>query len=120
MFKGIAASPGIEIGKAYLLKEEQVIIDKAGVQDEKIELEIKRLENAVETSKIQLKKVKEKAEKELGKAEAQIFEAHLMFLEDPVFMDEIKSKIKSEKITAEHAVLQVAEMYLETFNNMED
>ncbi len=120
MFKGIAASPGIEIGKAYLLKEEQVIIDKAGVQDEKIELEIKRLENAVETSKIQLKKVKEKAEKELGKAEAQIFEAHLMFLEDPVFMDEIKSKIKSEKITAEHAVLQVAEMYIETFNNMED
>lgn len=120
MFKGIEASPGIEIGKAYLLKEEQVIIDKAGVQDEKIELEIKRLENAVETSKIQLKKVKEKAEKELGKAEAQIFEAHLMFLEDPVFMDEIKSKIKSEKITAEHAVLQVAEMYIETFNNMED
>ncbi|MDI3481664.1 MAG: phosphoenolpyruvate-protein phosphotransferase system enzyme [Tepidanaerobacteraceae bacterium] len=120
MLKGIAASPGIEIGKAYLLKEHQVVIDTTHIPEEKINREIKKFEEAVEASKSQLEKIKQKAEKEMGREKAEIFGAHLMVLEDPVFLDEIKAKIRNDKITAENAVLQVMKTYIETFKNMED
>ncbi|MDI3481596.1 MAG: phosphoenolpyruvate-protein phosphotransferase system enzyme [Tepidanaerobacteraceae bacterium] len=120
MLKGIAASPGIEIGKAYVLKGQQIVINRANIPDGMVEEEIKRLEEAIEKSKAQLKKIKEKAEEELGQDKAEIFQAHIMVLEDPVFIDEIKSKIKSDKITAENAVSMVSQNYVEMFNNMDD
>ena len=60
-----------------------------------------------------------KSGKELGADKAAIFGAHLMILEDPV-LDEIKSKIKTDLITAENAVSQVVKNYIDIFSNMED
>ena len=120
MIKGIAASPGIEIGKAHLIKPQQVDINIEAVIEENIDGEIKRFDEAVGLSKLQLKQIKEKAEKELGADKAEIFGAHLMILEDPVFLDEIVSKIKTESITADNATSQVVKNYIEIFNNMED
>lgn len=120
MLRGIAASPGIEIGKAYVLKENRVIIDKSGISEEKVEEQEKRLEEAVDLSRTQLKSIKAKAEREMGKEKAAIFDAQLMALEDQVFLDEVRSKIKDDKITAEYAVSQITENYVETFKNVED
>ncbi|MDN5311777.1 MAG: phosphoenolpyruvate-protein phosphotransferase system enzyme [Thermoanaerobacteraceae bacterium] len=120
MLKGIAASPGIEIGKAYVLKEQKVTINRENIADNMVEKEIKRLEEAIAKSKDQLEKIKEKAERELGQDKAEIFGAHLMVLEDPVFLDEIKAKIRETRITAENAVSIVSQNYIEMFNNMED
>lgn len=120
MLKGIAASPGIEIGKAYVLKEQKVTINRENIADNMVEKEIKRLEEAIVKSKDQLEKIKEKAERELGQDKAEIFGAHLMVLEDPVFLDEIKAKIRETRITAENAVSIVSQNYIEMFNNMED
>ncbi|HHV18520.1 MAG TPA: phosphoenolpyruvate--protein phosphotransferase [Thermoanaerobacterales bacterium] len=120
MIKGIAASPGIEIGKAHLIKPQQVDINTEAVIEENIDGEIKRFDEAVGLSKLQLKQIKEKAEKELGADKAEIFGAHLMILEDPVFLDEIVSKIKTESITADNATSQVVKNYVEIFNNLED
>lgn len=120
MLKGIAASPGIEIGKAYVLKEQKVTINRENIADNMVEKEIKRLEEAIAKSKEQLEKIKEKAERELGQDKAEIFGAHLMVLEDPVFLDEIKAKIRETRITAENAVSIVSQNYIEMFNNMED
>ena len=120
MFKGIAASPGIEIGKAYLLKKQQIVIDTGRIQQEDIDREIERFLQAVIKSKNQLAEVKERAEKNLGHNKAEIFGAHIMMLEDPVLIDEIKEKIKSDKIKAEYAVSQVVDTYIKMFKNMED
>jgi phosphotransferase system enzyme I (PtsI) len=120
MLKGIAASPGIEIGKAYVLKEQKVTINRENIADNMVEKEIKRIEEAIAKSKDQLEKIKEKAERELGQDKAEIFGAHLMVLEDPVFLDEIKAKIRETRITAENAVSIVSQNYIEMFNNMED
>ena len=120
MIKGIAASPGIEIGKAHVIKPQQVNINIRTIAEEDLEREIKRLEEAIDSSKSQLKQIKEKAEKELGADKAEIFGAHLMVLEDPVFLDEIVSKIKTESITADNATSQVVKNYVEIFNNLED
>jgi len=120
MLKGIAASPGIEIGKAYVLKEQQIIINKENITEDMVEKEIDRLEGAIAQSRAQVEKIKERAEKELGRDKAEIFGAHLMVLEDPVFIDEIKAKIKDDKITAENAASIVSQNYIMMFNNMED
>ncbi|MCF6097499.1 phosphoenolpyruvate--protein phosphotransferase [Thermovorax subterraneus] len=120
MYQGIAASPGIEIGKAFVLKEIEIKINTANIEEDKIDGEIKRLEEGIAKSREQLIKIKEKAERELGKDKAQIFDAHIMVLDDPMFMDEIREKIKSERITVENAISQVAKKYVDMFNSMED
>ncbi|ADL08180.1 phosphoenolpyruvate--protein phosphotransferase [Thermosediminibacter oceani] len=120
MYQGIAASPGIEIGKAFVLKESEIVIRVTSITEDDIPAEIDRLEGALAKSREQLLRVKEKAEKELGPDKAQIFEAHIMVLDDPIFLDEIREKIKSERITADNAVHQVVEKYVGMFENMED
>ncbi len=120
MLKGVAASPGIAIGKAHVIKSYQININTEVIAQEDLEAQIKRLDEAIASSKSQIMKIKEKAERELGADKAEIFGAHLMVLEDPVLLDEIKTKIKSELITADNAVSQVVNNYIEIFSNMED
>ncbi|HHW04061.1 MAG TPA: phosphoenolpyruvate--protein phosphotransferase [Thermoanaerobacterales bacterium] len=120
MIKGIAASPGIEIGKAYVLREHSITINKKSIAENTVENEINRLIEAIAKSKIQIEKIKERAEREMGRDKAEIFGAHLMVLEDPVFIDEIKSKIRENRITAENAVYIVSQNYIEMFKNMDD
>ncbi len=120
MIKGIAASPGIEIGKAHVIKPQEVVINTASIIKEAVDEEIKKLEEAICASKLQLEQIKQKTEKELSQDKAEIFDAHLMILEDPVFLDEIKSKIKTELITADNATAQVVKKYIETFEDMKN
>ncbi|MGI6144433.1 MAG: phosphoenolpyruvate--protein phosphotransferase [Clostridia bacterium] len=120
MLKGIAASPGIEIGKAYVVKEETITIDKQVIPAEKVEQEIKRFDDAVKMSQQQLEIIKEKAEKELGQEKAEIFAAHLMVLDDVVFLDEVRGKIRGEFLTADNALAQVSDKYIAMFAGMDD
>lgn len=120
MLKGIAASPGIEIGKAHVVKHEQVVINTSPIKKEDTGKQIKKLEDALTTTKLQLEKIKEKAQKELGSEKAKIFDAQLMVLEDSVFINEIKSKIQDELITADNAVSQVVKSYIAEFDSAKD
>jgi len=120
MTKGVAASPGIAIGKAHVIRPQQIKICTEAIAKDDLESQIKRLDAAIASSKLQLEQIKAKAEKELGTDKAEIFGAHLMVLEDPVFLDEVKTKIKAESITADNAVAQVVNNYVKIFSNMED
>lgn len=120
MYKGIAASPGIVIGKAFILKEQPIVINKNPVAEEQVAEEIKRFNDALAMSYSQINKIRERAEKELGADKAAIFEAHLMILADTLFLDSIREKIKSEFITAEFAASQVVDKYIAMFKEMDD
>ncbi len=120
MIKGVAASPGIEIGKAYVLKEYPVFIEQDKIAVDKLEDEIEKLSKAIVKSQAQLEKIRDKAEKEMGADKAEIFNAHLMMLEDEVFLNEIREKIKAESIRAEYALTLVVKAYTEMFQNIED
>lgn len=120
MVQGIAASPGIVIGKAYVLKEEIMTINKNSIDREQVRREQERLNYAVEKCRNQLQAIKVKAEKELGADKAEIFATHLMILEDAVFLEEIRQKIDSELVTAENAVSMIVSTYVEMFGGMED
>ncbi len=116
--KGIGASPGIALGKALVVKETELVIEKKIVTD--TSLEITKLEDAVKVSKEELVKVKEKALVELGEHEAQIFEAHLLVLEDPELLDSTKAKINDDKVNAEFALNEVKEMFVSMFESMDN
>ena len=118
LFNGIGASPGIVIGKALVLEESQIVIEKKSVDD--FENEIKKLNDAVDLSKSELERVKERVEHEVGQEEAQIFAAHILVLEDPEFVGEAENKIRSEHINAEYALNEVKDMFVSIFESIDN
>lgn len=118
MYNGTGASPGIALGKALVIEHSELVIEKRNISN--IEEEIQKLENAVKVSKDELTKVKEKALMELGEHEAEIFEAHLLVLEDPELVDSAISKIRDEKVNADYALNEIKEMFVAMFESMDN
>ncbi|QJA09333.1 phosphoenolpyruvate--protein phosphotransferase [Romboutsia sp. CE17] len=118
MFKGTGASPGIAIGKVLVVEHGELEIQKVSISN--IEEEVARLDKAVEVSKEELTKVKEKALLELGEHEAEIFEAHLLVLEDPELIDSAKAKIKDEQVNADYALKEIRDMFVGMFESMDN
>ncbi|CAH2212686.1 phosphoenolpyruvate--protein phosphotransferase [Tepidibacter aestuarii] len=118
MIKGTNASPGIALGKALVLEHNEIVIEKKTVEN--IELEQKKLTDAIDKSKEELTKVKEKALAELGAEKAEIFEAHLLVLQDPELVDSTLNKIKDEKVNAEYAFNEVKNMFVSMFESMDN
>jgi len=104
MPEGIAASPGIAIGRAYVLEKEKFSILEYQIKKEEVEKEIERFKEAVRQSKRELEKIKERVRKKIGEKEAYIFQAHLYMLEDPFLIDETIKRIRRERLNAEAAL----------------
>ncbi|MDT2756828.1 phosphoenolpyruvate--protein phosphotransferase [Enterococcus asini] len=116
--KGIAASDGIAVAKAYLLVQPDLSFKKESVED--TDAEAKRLDVALAQSSDELTLIREKAAKSLGEAEAQVFDAHLMVLSDPEMIGQIKQNIADNKVNAEAALKEVTDMYIGMFEAMDD
>ncbi|WP_086349026.1 phosphoenolpyruvate--protein phosphotransferase [Candidatus Enterococcus clewellii] len=118
MLKGIAASDGVAIAKAYLLVQPDLSFNKVTVDD--TAAEEKRLEDALAKSTTELQAIREKAAKSLGEEEAQVFDAHLMVLADPEMIGQIKQNIQDNKVNAESGLKEVTDMYIGMFEAMDD
>lgn len=118
MYKGTGASPGIALGNALVIEHSELNIEKKNIEN--IEAEIEKLQSAVETSRIELEKVKERAKVELGEHEAEIFEAHLLVLADPELIDQTIAKIRDEKVNADFALNEVKDMFVSIFESMDN
>ena len=118
MLKGIAASDGVAVAKAYLLVQPDLSFSKTTVED--TSAEEARLDDALAKSTEELQQIREKAAQSLGEAEAQVFDAHLMVLSDPEMIGQIKQNIKDNSVNAESALKEVTDMYIGMFEAMED
>lgn len=116
--QGIAASNGIAIAKAYRLVEPNLSFEKKTVED--ITSEVNRFKAAIEKSKAELEAIRDRAHIELGADKAAIFEAHLLVLTDPELNGPIEDKIKSEKVNAETALKETADMFVMMFEQMDN
>ncbi len=116
--KGIAASDGIAVAPAYLLVEPDLSFSKTSVSD--VDAEVARFKKVVEESTKELEKVRDKAKESLGPEEAQVFDAHLLFLSDPEFTGAIEKEIKDQKINAEAALDETAQKFITIFEGMTD
>lgn len=118
MLKGIAASDGVAVAKAYLLVQPDLSFNKTSVED--TEAEATRLDDALAKSTEELQAIRDKAAQSLGEAEAQVFDAHLMVLSDPEMVGQIKQNIQDNKVNAEAALKEVTDMYISMFEAMDD
>ncbi|MEQ6377777.1 phosphoenolpyruvate--protein phosphotransferase [Bacillaceae bacterium S4-13-56] len=116
--KGIAASSGIAIAKAYLLEVPELSFSKKSISNP--EEEVKRFQEALEVSKSELKKIKTHTLQSLGEEHAEIFSAHLLVLSDPELINPIEDKIKNEKVNAESALDETAQMFISMFESMDN
>lgn len=118
MLKGIAASDGVAVAKAYLLVQPDLSFTKVTVEDSSAEEA--RLDDALSKSSEELQQIRNKAAESLGEEEAQVFDAHLMVLSDPDMIGQIKQNISDNKVNAESALKEVTDMYIGMFEAMED
>lgn len=115
---GIAASSGIAIAKAFKLEHHELTIKKKQV--ERIEDEIEKFKEALTKSKEELEVIKQKTLHELGEDKAEIFSAHILVLSDPELVDSVINKIKNEKLNAEYALNEIANLFIGTFEAMDN
>lgn len=102
IIKGVSASPGIAIGKPWIYRPTQVAVTRRSIAD--VDQELERFEAARQKALQQLGDLASKTRAEIGQAEAEIFEAHQLFLEDAELIKTIMRSVQNEKICAEAAV----------------
>ncbi|HLR76434.1 MAG TPA: phosphoenolpyruvate-utilizing N-terminal domain-containing protein, partial [Balneolaceae bacterium] len=120
MISGILASPGIVFGKALVLKEEQIVLDKRKISEDEVESEVARFYKGREAAAAQLTAIKEKARQTLGEEKEAIFEGHLMILEDEELEEEIVSYLKEHKVTADVAASVVIDQQVAMLSDIDD
>ena len=119
IIKGINASPGICIGKAYLVDSEGVeVVPKYSIPDKELSNEVKRFKAAVKNAKDELRKIVEKSPEELQ--HAHILETHMALLKDKMLYGRTIETVKQESVNAEWALKKVVSNLIEVFHSMTD
>ncbi len=119
IIRGINASPGICIGKAYLVDSEGVeVVPKYRIQDKELSNEVKRFKAAVKNAKDELRKIVEKSPEELQ--HAHILETHMALLKDKMLYGRTIETVKQESVNAEWALKKVVSNLIEVFQTMTD
>lgn len=116
--EGKSVFNGIAIGKCKIFGKKDQVVKRSKVTD--TDLEIKRFTQAKEQAKSQLEALYEKALKEVGEANAAIFEVHQMMLDDLDYVESITNMISSQGINAEYAVATTGDNFAEMFAAMDD
>lgn len=119
-FEGIPVSGGVVTGKVYRLDPRRLAAEPRPILEEKVEQEIERFKKAVEACRKQILKIRKKAEQATDAAHANIFDAHLLMLDDPMIYNETIEGIRRDKMNAEYVLNQTVEKLATLFGNMKD
>ncbi|MGN0554009.1 MAG: phosphoenolpyruvate--protein phosphotransferase [Oscillospiraceae bacterium] len=108
----------VSIGKISVFNKKEITVTRVHIDDTKAEM--KRVETAKAVSAEQLREIYEKAVKEVGETNAQIFDIHLMMLEDEDYNESIENIIATQNVNAEYAVAVTADNFAKMFSAMDD
>ena len=120
LFRGIAVSAGICRGKILVLHRARHIIARRGLADSETQEEVGRFEKALVQTRQQVLEIQDKVLETLSAKDADIFEAHLLMLEDQVLVDEVIRMIRDQKVNADFAFHTVAERYVTALVSADD
>jgi phosphotransferase system enzyme I (PtsI) len=120
VFRGIAVSAGICRGEILVLHRTRHIIAKHELSDPEIAVEVSRFEKSLVQTRQQISEVQRKVVENMGTKEGDIFEAHLLMLEDRMLVDEVIRMIKDQKLNAESAFHEVSERYAAALAGVDD
>ena len=118
--QAIGASPGMAVGKAYVLDRRRVRTPKLKLSESEVEAELMRFKTAIDLSEHQLVGLKQRLEQSDGKDHALILEAHRLMLRDPMLVDEVNKQIANDRINAEWAVRRVTRKIKHLFDEIQD
>ncbi|MFZ5517154.1 MAG: phosphoenolpyruvate--protein phosphotransferase [Candidatus Zhuqueibacterota bacterium] len=118
-FFGIPISPGIAWGRACIFGSAPKVTRRT-IRFTQVAEELGRLSQAIEVSRVQLKEIRANITERIGHKEGAIFDAHLLFLNDPVFMAQIQKRLVEELINVEAAVEDVLQESILTFSSTQD
>lgn len=116
--EGKSVFGGVTIGKIQFYKRNEITIKRTRVED--VEAEVKRFQNAKAKTLELLKGLYEKALEDVGEANAMIFEAHQLMLEDPDYVESIENIIRTQDVNAEYAIGATADNFAAIFEAMDD
>ena len=119
MFTGIAAAPGIAIGEAFLLDEEDFCVVEVKIPESEIKKEISRYKEALNKTHQEMEATRNKIDSLLGKEYGRLAEAYQVILDDPIFNRDVIKKISSG-VNAEYALYRIMEQVVKSFDLIED
>jgi phosphotransferase system enzyme I (PtsI) len=120
VLKGIPAAPLIAYGQSFILDKGEFIVPKRSISASEVDSEIARFEEAIHNSLREIHAVKDKITREMGLTHAQIFDAHLLVLQDATLIDGVISGIRENRLSAEYVFFTVIKKFVETFAKMSD
>ncbi|WNQ13626.1 phosphoenolpyruvate--protein phosphotransferase [Paenibacillus aurantius] len=120
MGRGIGASSGIAIGRAYVLPVLEWDFPDKMVDVTDLALELEKLHNSIRFSKGELEAIKQDISELIGEEESHIFNAHLAILEDPIFITEVRSIMQRQYKAAEVAVKETIDKFVNMFDLLDD
>lgn len=120
MLRGIPVSQGVSQGRVVVLNRSRIVPAKAGFEIDDQAGEEARLQTALAETRKQLTAVQERLRDEFGAKESQIFDAHLLVLEDPALMEEVGRQVRDEHHTPEYAFYTASEKYAEALSAVDD
>lgn len=118
--RGIPASPGVVIGKAFLLNREAVEVKEKKIDENEIQKEILKFKKALDETKKEFFKIKEKVAKRIDPDHAKIFEAQILILGDDLINDAVIERIKQTRNNAEFIYKKVIEQTIQTLSSSPD
>ncbi|MCA6071936.1 MAG: phosphoenolpyruvate--protein phosphotransferase [Endomicrobium sp.] len=119
IFKGVAASPGIAIGKVFLLEDDEFCLTYKEIPANARDAEKKRLDDAIEKTRADLKIIYGKIHDILGESYSHIVKVHIMILDDPSLRRDAYKLIK-DGVNAEYAVFKVLDKIVRSFEVIKD
>lgn len=120
VIKGIPASPGISIGKAYVLEDEEIVVNRVEIPKTKIHLEVRRFREALEATHRDLDHAEGRVLKSLGKEHVKLIDTHRLILKDPLITKDVPRRIVTEQVNAEFALSEALETVNEAFEKIKD
>ena len=118
--RGIPAAPGIAMGRAVLYNSEKLLVPRHTITEDQISGEVLRFEEALIQTRHQILDIQKRLEEQLGQEHADIFNAHLLVLEDQSLREELLSGIKRQLLNVETVFDEVIQRYLKAFRKIED
>jgi phosphotransferase system enzyme I (PtsI) len=120
IIEGIPASPGIAIGKAYVISDSTFHVEKRPIKEAELSEEIKKLEQALLKTKKEIQDIQRKMAKEMGAKYADIFDMQLMLLEDRVLLEEVIERLRKELLGVEYIFYDVLVKYKKALSKLDD
>jgi len=117
---GIGVSPGVAIGKVLVLHAEELSVKKIDIEESDIPYQIARFEDALTKTRAELLSISKQIAHDIGRDHSDIFNAHLLILEDRTLIEEVIAQLKEEKVNVEYVFSQILQRYVIAFSHIND